>query len=163
MNLKIDSDTMFKTFLKIADIIPRSHVKEISVKQHQIVLRLDSKVFCLADALSITHDIMVDPSSTYVTEFEGEFRLIIDDIPDDIAHLNSDFKPLVEVIRYMSEHICTCPMLEYVLSDMYIKCYLDKPGLKLEDIKKLEELFKSQCTLELTGQRPYALFVLEVS
>lgn len=160
MKLKIDLNTMFLMFNKINDMLGKNELLEISVKQHQITLSSkQSNVFYFSDILNLTHDVLINPTSSYVTTFNDDMFIIIEDIPDDIGDVQSDFKEFINVIRFMANHICTCPALEYVISNQYIKCFLDKSGLKLSEIKELENLFGAECTLEVNGPRAYALFV----
>lgn len=150
---------MFTIFNSIQEYIPESNLIEISVKQHQISLCLDNQeVLYFSDVLSLCHDIMVNPQDTYITTHDRNFYIIIPNINDNLKD-SSKFNDLIHVIEYMAEHICQCPALEYVISSNYIKCFLDKPGIKLSEVIKLEELFGEECTLELGANRPYALFV----
>lgn len=158
---KIALDKMFSHFNDINSDLEYSNILEISVKQHQIAIWLDNpdKLFYLSDSLQLVHDVIVTPQTSYITTLNDNMYVIIEDIPDDFDNDSSKFNIFMKVIRYLADHVCTCPALEYVISDKYIKCYLDKPGLKLDDIRKIEELFGETCTLELTTNRPYALFI----
>ncbi len=159
MKLNISLDSMFTMFNSIQEYIPESNLIEISVKQHQITLCLENKhILYFSDVLSLCHDVMVNPQDTYVTHHDKNFYIIIPNIDDNMKN-SSKFDDFMKVIEYMAEHICQCPALEYVIYSNYIKCFLDKPGIKVADIVKLEELFNSECTLELGANRPYALFV----
>lgn len=162
MELQIDAEVMFDAFYRIQELIKSNTIAEISVKQHHITIKLkEQNVFYFSDVLSLTHDMMVTPISSYVTTNNDVIYLMIEDIPEKADTIKSDFKEFVQTIRYLAEHVCACPSLEFAISGQYIKFYLDKPGFKLSEIKKVEELFNSECTLELTVQRPYMLFINE--
>lgn len=155
----IDLETMFGLYKEIEDYMPDSDLVEISVRQHQISLCLKNlDMIYLSDTLSLSHDTLVNPKNTYITINEKEYYIIIENIEDEVMP-SSKFAKFVQVIRYMAEHICQCPALEFAISPYYIKCFLDKPGIKLAEIQKLEELFGEECSLELSVNRPYALFL----
>lgn len=159
MKLQISLDSMFGIFKEIEEYVPKSNLIEISVRQHRISLYLrNDDIIYLSDVLNLCHDVLVNPEDTIITPDEKGFYILIEEIPDEVNQ-SSKFKELVQVIRYMAEHICQCPALEYVISSHYIKCFLDKPGIKLSEIQKMEELFGEECTLELSAGRPYALFI----
>lgn len=160
--LQVDAEIMFDMFYKIQELIEFDTIVEISIKQHHITIQLKSpNMLYFSDVLSLSHDTLVTPQSSYVTNDNDIIYLMIEDIPDDIETITSDFKIFVQVIRFLAENICQCPSLEYVISGQYIKFFLDKPGFKLEDLKKVEDLFGMECTLELAGPRPYILFINE--
>ena len=92
----------------------------------------------------------------YVITFEEEVHYIIPNIQDI---KNTKPHVFMKVIREMAEEICQCPSLEFVVSPFYVKCYLDKPGLYLEDVQKYDDILKDNGTLELHTQRPYMLYV----
>lgn len=160
MDLVVDSEVIFDKFYRIQELIKFNQIVEISIKQHHITIILkDSNIFYFADVLALAHDALVTPQSSYMTVSQDIIYLMIEDIPEDVDNIKSDFKELIQVIRYLSDNICKCPSLEFVFSGQYIKFYIDKPGLKLDDLKKVEHLFNHECTIEFTGQRPYILFI----
>lgn len=162
MNFQVGLDVMFGLFDKIQELIQNSHIVEISVKQHHInIILKESDICSFSDILSISQDDLIVPDSSYVTLGTDYIVLSIENIPDDVDSIQSNFKEFVQVIRFLADNICRCPALEFVISAHYLKFYLDKPGLKLEDLQKVETLFDNKCTLELGVQRPYLLFINE--
>lgn len=159
MQLQISLDAMFTRFKEIEEYLPSSEIVEISVRQHQISICLKTNDMIYAsDILSLTHDVLVVPQTTSIVFSEDYLYILIEEVPE-LINDSSKFADFVHVIRYMAEHICTCPALEYKISRHYIKCFLDKPGIKLTEIQKMEQLFGEECTLELSVGRPYALFI----
>lgn len=155
-DIVIETGVIFKIFDKLQDIIG-CPISEVSVKQHQIAIGLNSSVLEFDGILSLIETIP-RLSNMYVATNQDELYIII----EDIVH-NDFLKELHQVITFLADNICKCPSLEYVFSEQYIKFYLDKPGLTLKDLHKVENLFNSRCTLELGIQRPYILFINEES
>ena len=71
------------------------------------------------------------------------------------------FYPFLKTIEDFAEKICTCPSLEFVITGQYMKCFLDKPGLRVEDLNHYEEILnaKGKGELELHPQRAYLFFI----
>ena len=137
----------------------QSDFVEISVKQHQIdVIFKKGEPLYLKDLneLYIRMNIGLETKEPYIVSFEDEIHYIIPDI-----QVSEETQPYIfmKVIQKLAEHICQCPSLEYVVSSFYVKCYLDKPGLYVEDLKKYDEIMGNNGTLELHTQRPYLLYV----
>ena len=63
------------------------------------------------------------------------------------------------LLQEIGDHICQCPALEYTISTDFIKVYIDKPNIFIDDLNNLQEVFDSNFSLELQKQRPYCLFV----
>lgn len=69
--------------------------------------------------------------------------------------------PFIKILEEISERVCACPILEFIISDKYIKMFLDKRDLTVTDLLEYEDIFgeHSNGTLMLHTQRPYLLFV----
>lgn len=162
MHVQIDLEVMFDTFYKIQQVCSVCNIKEISVKQHQIDIRLDERDFCyFSDVLPFVEDDLTDPDAAYVATGQDGMHLIIEINSDEPKAPLSMFNTFVQVIRFLADKVCKCPSLEFAISGQYLKFYLDKPGITLEELTIVEQLFNSKCTLELGIQRPYILFINE--
>lgn len=150
---------LFEDFYKLNTIL-EGRLVEISVRQHQIALVID-KTF----KLSLIERFMSSIPSldeAFLTFHDDHLYLIVEEINSkDIVNTQSLFYNFMKVIGIMSEEICQCPALEYVISSQYIKCYLDKNGLTVSDLEKYEEILESDvpAEIELHPQRPYVLFI----
>lgn len=137
------------------------NIKELSIKQSRINFELkDGFVLYSNVVLELLDDPLVEPDILYITAFDGVIKLTIDinaisldQIPED-----SLFKDFFDLIDELGEHICKCPSLEYVVSDKYLKVFIDKSSMDLKSLKDLEKVFNSDFTFKLDKQRPYILF-----
>ena len=150
---------LFKDFINLNEVFD-GQLLEISVKQHQIVLLFNESVY-FNDLERILKN-SEDYTESYISIYENYLCVIVGGFSDDLNKQN-EFYNFLLVIRKMSQEICQCPALEYVVSAQYIKCYLDKTGLGIEDLIKYEEILgaKDKGELEMHPQRPYFLFINE--
>lgn len=151
---------VFQIFNAIQTLFDEDILLEISVRQSQISLILDDDIiplssFCQKDWFEVS---------------ENPYLAIAEDNPVIILLFKENYSPVIsqnplinlkKLITEISERVCKCPALEIVFSNQYLKCYLDKPGLTINDLKEYENIFDMQGTLELHGQRPYLLFINE--
>ena len=158
---------LFKSFNDIQH--RRSDVKilEISIRQGQILIIFEKDLIPLRALMDLSEMVRVKESSSLLSKYSsigfiGENPSLIIDVNNfksDLFKFSDIFQVLIDTIEYAADNICKCPALEIVFSDKYIKCYLDKPGITLEDVSKYEQMFNSKGTLELFGQRPYLLLI----
>lgn len=151
-------DKLFNAFNIVNDILKENSILEISVKQDQISLLLKEQMLNFEDFRGIND--YIEKGDVYTILTQEQLYVMIDD-PVFSEKSDSPFGYLMRIIKKMAEEICTCPVLEYSLSDTYIKCFLDKPGLKIEDLHKYEDILETvdDAELELHAQRPYLLFI----
>lgn len=152
------SYNVFEIFGTINDSLPNSKLLEVSVRQSQVTLIFDDEVIPLSD---LRENKWIDGSgeSYLATTEEGPVIVVPFNVEELKTQFSNPFKLLYDLILLISDEICKCPALEIVFSNQYLKCYLDKPGLRVEDLKKYENIFKLEGTLELHSQRPYLLFI----
>lgn len=159
---------LFKSFNGIQQRRKDVKILEISVRQGQILIIFEKELIPLRAFIDLSEMARVKDSSSSLLPkyssigFIGENpSLIIDtnNFKSDLFKFSDIFQVLIDAIEYAADNICKCPALEIVFSDKYIKCYLDKPGITLEDVSKYEQMFNSKGTLELFGQRPYLLLI----
>ena len=153
---------LFKSFNEIAVIFGDS-LAEISIARHRISLEFQEKMLLLQNINSF-YEKMPEVK-------ENSFFAVNEDILYLVCELNEAvlqdkekqglFKSFIEATDEVFERVCKCPVFEFVVSDKYIKIYLDKQGLTNEDLEAYEDIFKlkGEGTLELHAQRPYLLFV----
>ena len=156
--------SMFNAFNSINKISGIESISEISVHRNQVSFLFESKnIIYLKNIYDIEE--RIDPIKIDdITLFENTLIASTRDLSElDIT--KEDFSnPLClfkAVIEELVEVICACPVLEFVISSSYIKCYLDKPNIPLEDVAKLDAIFGGKGILELKGQRPYVLYIKE--
>ncbi len=151
-------DKLFNVFNGLRGDLEENSILEISVKQDQISLLLKEPMLNFKD-FSIIND-YIEKGDVYTILTQEQLYVMIDD-PVFSEKTSSPFAYLMQIIQKMAEEICTCPVLEYSVTDTYIKCFLDKPGLKIDDLHKYEEILEvvDDAELELHTQRPYLLFI----
>lgn len=155
------SKQLFDSFNQISEIF-NNNVVEISVKRHQISLELNQKTILLQDIDKFYNQVKVLQDSFIATNEDSLFIVcgLSEGVLED-TEMQGLFKDFISVTEEIFEKVCKCPVFEFVVSDKYIKIYLDKQGLTTEDLNAYEEIFqlKGEGTLELHPQRPYLLFV----
>lgn len=128
---------------------------EVSVKHSRIQFCFDGKI-SLSDCLKLhefydmfgVQDIMAFDNMLYVEIKQNE---------DFESKKVNDFYKLILELR---EVLCSCPMLEFVVSDTYIKIFLDVPHVTVENLVKVDELLSDTGIVEVTAlPRPYLLYV----
>ena len=151
-------DKLFNIFNVLRGDLEENSILESSVKQDQISLLLKEPMLNFKD-FSIIND-YIEKGDVYTILTQEQLYVMIDD-PVFSEKTSSPFAYLMQIIQKMAEEICTCPVLEYSVTDTYIKCFLDKPGLKIDDLHKYEEILEvvGDAELELHAQRPYLLFI----
>lgn len=152
---------LFEAYNKISKIF-NDNLIEISVRRHEITLEFDEKIVLLDN---INHFYKKSPitEGSFIASNEDSLFLVCkldDDILED-KEKQGLFKDFISITNEIFEKVCKCPVFEFIISDKYIKMYLDKQGLTTSDLEAYETIFKEEGegTLELHVQRPYLLFV----
>lgn len=152
---------LFEAYNKISKIF-NDNLIEISVRRHEITLEFDEKIVLLDN---INHFYKKSPikEGSFIVSNEDSLFLVCkldDDILED-KEKQGLFKDFISITNEIFEKVCKCPVFEFIISDKYIKMYLDKQGLTTSDLEAYETIFKEEGegTLELHVQRPYLLFV----
>ena len=158
-NLKV----MFEAFDTINNIQGVEDIREISVHQNQISFLFTSTNIVYMKIIDEIEKIIYPIEIDDITLFEDSLIASCRDLtglkPDNNDYTANPLCLFKCVINELSKTVCSCPALEFVLSDTYLKCYIDKPNIPLQDIAKLDKIFDSRGILELSGQRPYVLYV----
>lgn len=157
---------VFDMFDSVSEFLEGAYLTEISLKQNQITLTFDKDILRLSSIkllLEFIEDLIPSDNNGYFTSLNDIPMIVIPDIKfTGLTQKNNVFMVMMDLITKIAEKICTCPSLEIVFSSNYLKCYLDKPGLTVNDLREYEKLFDLEGSLELHAQRPYLLFVREV-
>jgi len=153
---------MFEAFDKINNISGIESVSEISIHQNQISFAFDSKNIIYMENINEIEQLVNPITITDITLFENALIASCRDLQALEKKKDNQSNPLClfkAVIEELAKTVCACPALEFVISGSFIKCFLDKPNILLEDVAKLDTIFDSKGVLELNGQRPYVLYV----
>ena len=137
------------------------NIKELSIKQSRINFEFkDASVLYSNVLLELLEDSLVESDILYITAFDGVVKITVDTTAISLDQIPEDslFKDFFDLIDELGEHICKCPSLEYVVSDKYLKVFIDKSSMDLKSLNDLEKVFDSGFTLEFNKQRPYILF-----
>ena len=157
---------MFKKMFDKFDLINSeldNDITEISIKQSQIVFSFQYGAITMHD-LKILDEICHALSITEVAAFQDTIHvrfanlsreLFAESLPSPCPILTTFY----ELIFHLQDVLCTCPALEYVISDSYLKVYIDLPNVHVKDIAQLDEMFQAEGVIELNNQRPYVLYV----
>lgn len=137
-------------------------VLEISVKMHQITISMKDTMIDMNYIFSLLFKLFEKkfPFGVNVSVNKDILYLTIP-IESDMKNMTDFFSDFINIINEMEKEICSCPSLEYVVADSYVKCFLDKPGTKINDLKTYEKILGAEDIgeLELHPQRPYLLFI----
>lgn len=153
-------DEVFQSFYSINQLL-ESEVVEISVKRSQLVFTFLDELIITMDDLLVLNKLDDNLTVSDVTCFQNRLYIAIRDIDSDKVKNDSVFYPLMIMIKQLRDLVCSCPALEYVVSGEYIKVFLDVPNIKVSDLMKTLDAFKQDPFVELTGDRPYLLFINE--
>lgn len=149
-------DELFNEFKKISERL-ELELLEISVRQHQISYIFAGSTIGLQDIETltcITQQYNVRQSYLLTAQEENFIICTFEKWEDE----NSPFK---KYIMKIAENVCQCPALEFVVCGQYVKCFLDKGGLTVDDLVAYEKVMGTSGTLEMTPPRPYMLFINE--
>ena len=151
----------FKSFEHIDDQLDVD-LMEISVKQSQMVLTFYDELIVNMSDLEKLNKIGDKLKVTDITCFQDRLYVSMRNIKDiDSFGGSSYFIPFYQIITVLRDLICSCPALEYIISNEYIKVYIDLPNIRLSELYKIIDVFKQDPFIELSGDRPYLLFFNE--
>lgn len=153
-------DEAFQSFYSIDQLL-ESEVMEISVKRSQLVFTFLDELMITMDDLLVLNKLDDNLTVSDITCFQNRLYIAIRNIDPAKVKGDSIFYPLMTVITHLRDLVCSCPALEYVISKEYIKVFLDVPNIKVSDLMKTFDVFKQDPFVELTGDRPYLLFINE--
>lgn len=150
-----DIEDLFKKFIDINKLC-NDNLLEISVKQHQVTLMFEETLIHFADFLKLPFT-----EQSYITTYNDNLFITIENLSLENMEESNPLYIFISVISQLYETICTCPSLEFVITGQYMKCFLDKPGLRVEDLNHYEEILnaKGKGELELHPQRAYLFFI----
>lgn len=136
---------------------------EISVRQHQVTLSIKDSLVYFPQIKKMLD--FSDDSKSFVSFSDDIFYFVFVNLSSEDMTDKDIFYPFLKTIEDFAEKICTCPSLEFIISPQYLKCFLDKPGLKVGNLREYEEVLgaEGEGELELHPQRPYLLFINENS
>ena len=159
---KIKVSKVVNIFNKILKLTHNS-LLEISIKKSRVNFEFkESNLIHIRDIIDLLTDEFIDEDYLYLTALGDNIHLTYE-CGDKVMHndipVNSLFKDLFDLLEEVGEHICQCPALEYVISENYIKVFIDKPNIESNDLYNLKQVFGQEFTLELQKQRPYCLFL----
>lgn len=153
---------LFKTFNELNEKITDNEIDEISIKQPQIQFTfLNGKILSIKDILAIEAHVNY-AIATDVTTYDDSIMLTFRDLEnsqENIDKPDNKFKPFLQLINALAEKVCTCPSLEATITKNYIKFYIDKPNIQLDALQEVDKIIGAKSQLELTGPRPYLLYV----
>lgn len=153
---------LFKIYDKLNDKLQENEIKEISIKQTQIQFTfLTGNILTLRDILSLEATAKY-AQATDITIFNEAIILTfreLENVQENIEKTDNIFGTFTKLITDLAEAVCTCPNLEVTISENYIKFYIDKPNMELDALQQVDKLLNSKSQLELTGPRPYLLYI----
>lgn len=159
---KITTQEINEIFNDIAKLTNNT-LLEISMKKSRINFEFkESGLIHINDIIDLLEDDLIKEDYFYLTTLDNKIHLTYEcanDITNNNIPNTSLFKKLFELLDEIGEHICQCPALEYIISQDYVKVFIDKPTIDSENIMDLAKVFGQSFTLELQKQRPYCLFI----
>lgn len=145
----------------------KNPILEISIKQSQMVFCFeDLSTIAIPDLMTLNNNCCII-AATKVTAFQDIIHVHFEDLSDELVlqrEKNKELKdiPILKLFDFifrLKDQLCSCPNLEYAISDDYIKIYIDVPNLNVKQLYNIDKLLKSDGILEVNTQRPYILYV----
>lgn len=160
---KTSLDTIFGIYEDIHKLTHGNGLIEVSVKKSRINFEFEDGNLLHSNAIiGLLEDPLITEDYLYMTSLNDDIRITCD-VDETVAHnmvpTQSIFSPYFELLEELGEHICQCPALEFVVSENFLKIFIDKPSISLNDLEKIKEIFDEDFTIEVHKQRPYCLFV----
>ena len=164
---KTSLDTIFGIYEDIHKLLYGNGFIEVSIKKSRINFEFEDGNLLHANAVTgLLQDPLITENYLYMTSLNDDIRITCD-VDDTVLHnmvpSDSIFAPYFELLEELGEHICQCPALEFVVSENFLKIFIDKPSISLNDLEKIKEIFDEEFTIEVHKQRPYCLFVKTVN
>lgn len=154
------------TQTKLIDELLGGQLLEISVKQHNITISITEPLIYLPYAkklLSLINDLDGVLEKSFISIHNDIIYFTFEKLSSEDIKEESPLYLFMKTIEEFADKICTCPSLEFIISNQYLKCFLDKPGLTVKSLSDYEDVLnaKGKGELELHPQRPYLLFINE--
>ena len=154
---------LFKTINKSLD----NKICEISVKQSRMSFSFDDMGIIKAEDYKKIDNLCRNYSISEVTAFGNMIHIHFSNLSQSLLSNNliqvkdgcGSLDSFYSLIFELRDRLCTCPALEYVISESYLKIYIDLPNLFVKDIMEVDKLIGLDGILELNNQRPYVLYV----
>lgn len=154
---------LFKYFDEINEGL-ENPILEVSVKQSQMVFCFEETNRITIPDLEILNNLCPLMSISEITTFQDMIFVHFENLSESFLK-DADKKnrfailDLYGFIFSLAKSFCTCPNLEFAISNNYIKIYIDLPNVTVKQTYEMDELLKSDGILELDTQRPYVLYV----
>ena len=153
----------FKAFKGINNLL-EDDIAEISIKRSQIMFTfVDGTLVQFSDIMKLqTLDSKI--SVCDITCFNNNIYVAIRDLDENLMLSEIDnklLKDIYNIIVVLRDNLCTCPALEYILAEGYIKVFVDLPNIQVSDLSRLNDILQQDAFLELGADRPYLLYVNE--
>ena len=159
--------TIKKAFAAIKHIndLLNNKVIEISIKRSQFELTFeDCAIITIEDLNSLSSVFGESIHFSDVTCFNERlfvsYRGLDDSFMDD-KNVTYVFKDIYKIIMILRDELCTCPALECVLSQEYIKVFIDVPNIQLSNIVSVSDILDQDPFFEFGADRPYLLYINE--
>lgn len=156
-------EEMFHCFDNINDKLD-NNIAEISFKQTQMDITFEDQTIVRKSDLDLLDSIEQRYSITDIATFNECLHVVFSNLDQTLLEKKSTtviepYSFLYSIIFDLKELLCSCPALEYVISQNYVKVYLDLPNLRAQDIINVDKRLMHNSVLELSSQRPYLLYV----
>lgn len=152
-----------KLFAAIEDMNDNleNKIGEISVKYSSISISFSDMSCLKINDFKALNDMFNSISVSSITAFQDEIHVHFEDLSDDIwkGEEENNLYNLYVLILLLREKLCTCPALEYVISESYLKIYVDLPNIHVGNLVDIDKALSSEGIIEFNYQRPYILYV----
>ena len=141
-----------------------NNIVEISVKSSQMVLSFDEDYIIRRPDILTIDSLDTILSISYITCFNDKIFVTFEGLDDSImkASTCSHLQNIYAIISMLREELCSCPALEFIISEQYLKIFLDIPNVQVSNMFHLNVEFSQDGFLELGADRPYLLYINEV-
>lgn len=155
---------MLKKLFSAIDLINEhldNKILEIGVRQSMMVFSFQEENLLKIEDLNKIDNFCDNYSVSELTAFQDKIYVHFSNLSEEIISDsdNCTFTIFYKFIQELKNILCTCPALEYVISDSYVKIYIDLPNIYAKDVVSVDKLLDASGILELNNQRPYVLYV----
>ena len=149
-----------------------NRILEVSIKHTQMVFCFEYMSSITISDLERVNNLSPLLSISRITTFQDIIFVHFENLEKTLALQSADtikdvelkrrhqaLFELFDLISHLRDILCTCPNLECVISENYIKVFIDVPNVTVSQVYKVNELLETDGMFELDSQRPYILYV----
>lgn len=141
-----------------------NNINEIYVRKTQMLFTFEDETIISYNDLTTLANMDKILGCTDITSFNNMIFVGFRNLNQELMQneeINENLRNLYDIIGVLYEHVCQCPALEFVVSNQYLKVFLDSPNIHVSNLYALNNIFHQDPFIELGSDRPYLLYIKE--